>query len=112
MNSADLFYWGDCDEAGYGILSALRVHFPKLRSVLMDEVAWTRWRHLAVPGKRDATAQHDRLNASERAALKSALAGPWMLEQERIPAFEAERTVLAALLSNFDRTGDQDRKAD
>lgn len=111
MNSADLFYWGDCDEAGYGILSALRVHFPKLRSVLMDEVTWTRWRHLAVPGKRDTTAQHDHLDASERTALKSALAGPWMLEQERIPALEAERTVLATLLSNFDPTGPEGIKS-
>ena len=97
MNSADLFYWGDCDEAGYGILSTLRTSFPKLRSLLMDEVTWTRWRHLAVPGKRDATAQHERLDASERIALKAVLAGPWMLEQERIPAIEAERALLAAV---------------
>jgi len=98
MNSADVLYWGDCDEAGYGILSALRAHFPMLRSVLMDEMSWARWRHLAVPGKRDSTAQHDHLNASERVALKAVLAGPWMLEQERIPALEAERALLSAAL--------------
>jgi hypothetical protein len=102
MGSADLFYWGDCDDAGYGILSTLRAHFPRLRSVLMDELTWISWRHLAVPGKRDATAQHDHLDASERRALKSVLAGPWMLEQERIPAREAERALSTILLSNVD----------
>ena len=106
MHSADLFYWGDCDEAGYGILSALRGHFPKLRSLFMDEVTWTRWSHLAVAGKRDATAQHDHLDASERMALKSVLAGPWMLEQERIPAFEAERFLLVTILSFKDETAE------
>jgi hypothetical protein len=35
-------YWGDCDEAGYGILSGLRSVFPHARSVLMDESSWLR----------------------------------------------------------------------
>lgn len=98
MNSVDLFYWGDCDEAGYGILSTLRSSFPKLRSLLMDEGTWTLWRHLALPGKRDASAQHEHLDASERKALESVLAGPSMLEQERIPAVDAERELLKAIL--------------
>jgi hypothetical protein len=99
MNCSNLFYWGDCDEAGYGILSTLRSSFPKLRSVLMDELTWTRWGHLAVPGKRDATARHENLNVSEKLGLKAVLAGPWMLEQERIPAVEAEGALLATIAS-------------
>jgi hypothetical protein len=83
-------YWGDCDEAGYGILSNLRLSFPRLRSVLMDETAWVKWKHLAVLGKRDCSVKHTGLTASERAALNGVLAGPWMLEQERIPLAEAE----------------------
>src|SRR4051812_17864562 len=89
MNAAEIFYWGDCDEAGYSILSSLRSSFSHVQSVLMDDVAWSRWKHLAVPGKRDATARHSHLTAGERAALNAVLAGPWMLEQERIPVFDA-----------------------
>jgi hypothetical protein len=96
LEAADIVYWGDCDEAGYGILSDLRRSFPRLRSVLMDETAWVKWKHLAVPGKRDCSVQHMGLTASERAALKGVLAGPWMLEQERIPLADAERAVMTA----------------
>jgi hypothetical protein len=37
MDDALVVYWGDCDEAGHGILSGLRSVFPQVRSVLMDE---------------------------------------------------------------------------
>jgi hypothetical protein len=100
MNSGDLFYWGDCDEAGYGILSALRSCFPKLRSVLMDDRTWMKWKHLAVPGKRDLAAKHEHLIASERIVLEAVQTGPWVLEQERIPVMDAERALLAAVVSD------------
>jgi hypothetical protein len=90
LEDSEIVYWGDCDEAGYGILSSLRLNFPRVRSVLMDEDAWARWKHLAVPGRRDSSVKHSSLTASERAALGAVLAGPWMLEQERIPLAEAE----------------------
>jgi hypothetical protein len=96
MNTAEIVYWGDCDEAGYGILSSLRSSFRQVRSLLMDEGAWHQWKHLAVPGKRDSSVKHSYLTAGERAALTAVLAGPWMLEQERIPPAEAERVIMAA----------------
>jgi hypothetical protein len=99
MNHADLVYWGDCDEAGYGILSSLRSHFPHLRSLLMDETAWREWKHLAVSGKRDPTVRHDHLSNAERAALIEVVAGPWMLEQERIPRITIERSLAKAFVS-------------
>jgi hypothetical protein len=101
LDASEVVYWGDCDEAGYGILSNLRLNFPRVRSALMDENAWTKWKHLAVPGKRDYSVKHTRLTASERAALDAVLAGPWMLEQERIPLAEAEAAVMAAFDSNI-----------
>jgi hypothetical protein len=96
MKSADIVYWGDCDEAGFGILSDLRARFSHARSVLMDHAAWCRWKHLAVPGRRDPVARHTHLTDSERQALDAIVAGPWMLEQERIPLCEAEQAVLSA----------------
>jgi len=102
MSRAELVYWGDCDEAGYGILSNLRSSFPRVRSLLMDEAAWRQWKHLAVPGKRDTTVSFFYLTVAEQAALSAVLAGPWMLEQERIPSQEAERAVVAAFDQNLD----------
>jgi hypothetical protein len=96
LKGSEIVYWGDCDEAGYGILSSLRLSFPRVRSLLMDETAWVKWKHLAVPGKRDCSVKHIGLTASERAALNGVLAGPWMLEQERIPLAEAERAAMTA----------------
>lgn len=93
---SQIVYWGDCDEAGYGILSRLRSSFPQVRSLLMDYASWSRWRHLAVPGQRDASARHAHLTNVEREALDAVVAGPWMLEQERIPPSEAESAVLTA----------------
>ena len=98
IKSTEIVYWGDCDEAGYGILSNLRSRFPEMRSLLMDQASWCRWKHLAIPGKRDSTATVANLTVTERAALQEVLEGPWMLEQERIPADEAERAVIGAFM--------------
>jgi Uncharacterized protein conserved in bacteria len=95
MKTAKIVYWGDCDEAGYGILSNLRASFPHVESLLMDEPAWRTWKHMAVPGKTDGAVNLSYLTASEQLALKAVLAGPWMLEQERIPVAEAERAISA-----------------
>jgi hypothetical protein len=97
MNAADVLYWGDCDEAGFGILSDLRGRFPHARSVMMDQATWCRWKHLALPGRRDPVARHTYLTDSERKALEAIVAGPWMLEQERIPLHDAELALRAAI---------------
>lgn len=100
MNSADVLYWGDCDEAGFGILSELRGRFPHARSVMMDFAAWCRWKHLALPGKRDPVARHTHLTDSERKALEAVVAGPWVLEQERIPLLDAELALRTAIANH------------
>jgi hypothetical protein len=50
--------------------------------------------HAAV--QRDGSARHAHLTDVEREALNAVVAGPWMLEQERIPPSEAEGAVLTA----------------
>ena len=37
IHGADCFYWGDIDTHGFAILSRARSHFPRIRSLLMDE---------------------------------------------------------------------------
>lgn len=63
-----IWYWGDLDADGFAILSAVRSHLPQVRSVLMDEDAVRRWRHLATvdsnPDRKDLSA----LRASEDGA--------------------------------------------
>jgi hypothetical protein len=76
LSQSDRVYWGDCDEAGFGMLAGLRSQLPQVRSVLMDDSAWERWRHFAVPGKRDRTARHDGLTQPECRALELAVEGP------------------------------------
>ena len=99
MDGSEIVYWGDCDEAGYGILSLLRSRFPHARTVLMDLQSWERWKRFAVPGKRDPGARCDHLTASEAEALDAILAGPWMLEQERIPPDAAEEAIGSAFVA-------------
>lgn len=96
LHRADLVYWGDCDESGFGILSALRSAFAHVRSMLMDEAAWARWGHLATPGKRDAAATHTHLTDTETAVLRAVQTGPLVLEQERIPPADANAAIATA----------------
>lgn len=96
LRNADVVYWGDCDEAGYGILSTLRDHVPHARSVLMDIHAWSRWNRLAIPGKRDVGTTSANLTAEESAARDAVIEGPWLLEQERIPPSDADVVIRSA----------------
>jgi hypothetical protein len=93
LQDSDVVYWGDCDEAGFGILSSLRGSLPRVRSILMDDETWRGWSRFAVPGKSDPGARFDHLTASEAEALTSVAAGSWMLEQERIPLQDVERAI-------------------
>lgn len=99
LHGADIVYWGDLDEAGFGLLSSLRGSFPQVRSALMDFESWERWKHLALPGRRDRGARCANLTPSEREALNAVVAGPWLLEQERIPPNWAQQSLAAALSS-------------
>lgn len=99
IENSDLVYWGDCDEAGFGILSSMRALFPKVRSIFMDYESWMRWKGFAVAGKCDVTAQHIHLTSTEVEALVAVKAGPWMLEQEKIPHEDVERTIKRAFPS-------------
>jgi hypothetical protein len=103
LEQSHILYWGDCDEAGYGILSGLRSMFPHVLSVLMDESAWHQWKYLALPGKRDPSVRHDHLTETERTALALVATGPWMLEQERIPWTEAEMAIRAAIVMDAEQ---------
>lgn len=96
LQESDVVYWGDCDEAGFGILSSLRGRLPGVRSILMDDETWSCRRGFAVSGRNDAGARFDHLTASEAEALTSVASGSWMLEQERIPLQYVENAIMQA----------------
>jgi hypothetical protein len=96
LQESDVVYWGDCDEAGFGILSSLRGSLPRVRSILMDDETWRGWSRFAVQGRSDPGARFDHLTAGEAEALTSVAAGSWMLEQERIPLRDVERAIMEA----------------
>lgn len=98
IEDSDVVYWGDCDEAGFGILSSMRALFPKIRSIFMDYESWMRWKRFAVAGKSDVTAQCAHLTSTEVETLVAVKEGPWMLEQEKIPHGEVERMIKEAFL--------------
>jgi len=96
MATSDVVYWGDCDEAGFGILSSLRANLPRVRSILMNLETWKRWGRFAVLGKNDPASRHDHLIAKEAEVLAFIKTGPWMLEQERIPLLDVEKAINSA----------------
>lgn len=98
LHESDVVYWGDCDEAGFGILSSLRAGLPGVRSILMDDETWKCWNRFAVLGRRDPGARYDHLTVDEAEALTSVAAGPWMLEQERIPVEDVEKAINQAFM--------------
>jgi len=100
LHESDVVYWGDCDEAGFGILSSLRARLPRVRSMLMDDETWKCWKQFAVPGKMDPGARYDHLTANEAEALAAVMAGSWMLEQERIPLQDVENAIQNIFLAS------------
>ena len=36
LSKKEIYYWGDCDQGGYGCLSNFRRYFPKTKSLFMD----------------------------------------------------------------------------
>jgi hypothetical protein len=83
--STSIVYWGDLDTEGLEILSRLRALFPHTRSVMMDEPAIARWRHLKVQGTGRKPVPPPHLSSSERVAFELCVEKNLRLEQERIP---------------------------
>ncbi|MCB5195256.1 DUF3322 domain-containing protein [Deefgea salmonis] len=92
-----LYYWGDIDSHGFAILDQLRLRFPSVRSLLMNEP--TLFRYQALWGHEPVPVRHDlpRLDAAETKVFNllrdETLGANVRLEQEKI----AYADLLAAL---------------
>jgi hypothetical protein len=78
-------YWGDMDDAGFGILSRLRTAFPHLESMFMDEQSRRTYANFEVPGKRDVGKFIPCLTEGERLAWQEVRGRDCLIEQEKIP---------------------------
>jgi hypothetical protein len=91
---AAVFYWGDVDTHGFGILSQARGCFPHLQSLMMDEATLLRYRDLCVEEQTQHGAESlPNLTTEELAVYRHLKQRKWgfclRLEQERISWPEA-----------------------
>lgn len=86
LQSTRVIYWGDMDDSGFGILSALRTEYPHVESMLMNISTWDAFQQLSHKGKIDsATSFTQHLFADEVAAWNKVRSHSQMIEQEQIP---------------------------
>ena len=86
IHDAPIVYWGDLDEAGFGILNRLRSHASEVHTVLMDEETLVGHRDLWGSDSSTQGSRFPRIMISEEAALRRLRTeGNVRLEQERIP---------------------------
>lgn len=88
-----LFYWGDIDDSGFRILSALRAAGHPFQSVLMDLQTWEQFEHLSHPGKREVGSVDLRLEEPELRAWERVSKAERMLEQEHLPQMAVEQAL-------------------
>lgn len=104
LQRARIYYWGDIDTHGFGILDRLRASLPEAKSFLMDRA--TLMDHRALWGQEPAgkryAGQPKRLTAEERALLEDLrhdrLGERVRMEQERVGYGWLQRS-LASLLN-------------
>lgn len=90
LKDLELHYWGDIDTHGFAILDSLRVHFPKLRTFLMDHETLERFKGLwTQEGESQRFLKElSRLNSLEHSLFEALKSDKWgaalRLEQERI----------------------------
>jgi hypothetical protein len=85
LHRCRLAYWGDIDAHGFFILSRLRLMFPAIRSVMMDEKTLARFRETAVKGPAVRESGPTNLTPEEEHVYKTVSATGLRLEQEKLP---------------------------
>ncbi|NOR80094.1 MAG: DUF2399 domain-containing protein [Methyloprofundus sp.] len=101
MQDRALYYWGDLDADGMGILARLRQYYPQVKSMLMDEETLLHFVDLAVhaPAKSTVKAlQH--LTKAENELYQKVQQESLRLEQERI-SFTFLQTYLETEISRL-----------
>lgn len=86
LQRRELWYWGDLDLAGFGILSRFRAIFPHVRSVFMDSASAARWASsFGVAAKSRLRESLPNLTAAEESAYEQCALRNLCIEQDKIP---------------------------
>jgi len=87
LSCCEIYYWGDIDTHGFSILSRLRHHYPKVHSLMMDEVTLQQYINLCVKEPINARCTHQLqfLNTAEQQLYLQLQQKHYRLEQERLP---------------------------
>ncbi len=84
LNTTGIFYWGDLDVDGFGILSNLRDKFAHVRSIMMDEQTFLTFEQYSVSNKPSATPKLNNLTPDETQMYYWLMTNQRRLEQEHI----------------------------
>ena len=84
LKSKKIFYWGDLDVHGFQILSEIRMHFPQVKSFLMDRATLDLFYEDAV-GTETNVEKELCLTQEEKTMFEYVKENKFRLEQEKIP---------------------------
>lgn len=84
LKSKKIFYWGDLDAHGFQILSEIRMHFPQVKSFLMDRATFDLFYEDAV-GTGTNVEKELCLTQEEKTMFEYVKENKFRLEQEKIP---------------------------
>lgn len=100
LENRKLFYWGDIDTHGFAILSRLRHYYPKVTSLLMDQVTLDKFIDLSVYETLEKSEQKalSHLTDEENSLYQQLQHSLIRLEQERI-AFSYLQQILNSINS-------------
>lgn len=84
LKSKKIFYWGDLDVHGFQILSEIRMHFPQVKSFLMDRATFDLFYEDAV-GTETNVEKELCLTQEEKTMFEYVKENKFRLEQEKIP---------------------------
>ncbi|MEL7225928.1 MAG: DUF2220 domain-containing protein, partial [Cyanobacteria bacterium J06576_12] len=84
LRDCNIFYWGDLDAQGFQIPSHLRSHFPKVRSIMMDENTLKAFDQFTVTDVKAMFKTLSNLTEEEQAVYKYLVTNKVRLEQEHI----------------------------
>lgn len=84
FKSKKIFYWGDLDAHGFQILSEIRMHFPQVKSFLMDRATFDLFYEDAV-GTETNVEKELCLTQEEKDMFEYVKENNFRLEQEKIP---------------------------
>jgi hypothetical protein len=94
-----VLYWGDIDVEGFQILSSLRMLFPHVESILMDESVLREHPQLVLAGCGSKHLEPKNLLPMEQAAFRQCLRYNRRLEQEHLPQWYVDHILSSSIQS-------------